>query len=490
MPTPHFLVMVKLSRLSLAARPEPHRPGPAWSRFAPAGSRWSSTHPGINTSSAICPTPESRIISTKFSRAHLSNFKPTPSNNFARKSHKVSNPFQKFLGSWGYLRHLQDVFLLMASSRPHPPSFLDDDTIRVRDLSLQDLVNIQSMWSTWSIQLYRSELINAITMSPTLAFHRPPTPTRTPTPTGKYGTRRGVKDRNYDLEFKEFRSRTRDLTAVPSFRLTSMLSRIGCSSFAFASGFDDIAQGGEVQLIPRSKVPFTQTFLEIDFPPHLHHKPVNHLPCSEEAASQLSYRRWSSLLQFTHCYGNPRAEVPHPYQHIGARVLSSGYAKEIYYATSRRVSAQFPIRTGETLHWVRRIDPQSQQEKIPQKTLSKYTTLIVLDRTEEEDRLKHKAIPSHSKTGSTQGDSKSYQDWLKHKWNPSRYRLAQAQAVSDLGKPTKAQRIPTVYQMSCVQLKGRKIECLSNLIASSSMFMGRDSRYPATVIANPGVGVR
>ncbi|KAJ7851722.1 hypothetical protein B0H13DRAFT_1904970 [Mycena leptocephala] len=49
---------------------------------------------------------------------------------------------------------------------------------------------------------------------------------------------------------------------------------------------------------------------------------------------------------------------------------------------------------------------------------------------EEEDRLKHKAIPSQSKTGSTQGDSKSYQDWLKHKWNPSRYRLAQAQGDS------------------------------------------------------------
>ncbi|KAJ7878249.1 hypothetical protein B0H13DRAFT_1892798 [Mycena leptocephala] len=111
---------------------------------------------------------------------------------------------------------------------------------------------------------------------------------------------------------------------------------------------------------------------------------------------------------------------------------------------------------------------------------------------EEEDRLKHKAIPSHSKTGSTQGDSKSYQDWLKHKWNPSPYRLAQAQGnsslvingnikihpklrvfsacdpVSDLGKPTKVQRIPTVYQMSCVQLKGRKIECLSVALISAA----------------------
>jgi hypothetical protein len=131
MPTSYFRAMVKLSRLSRAARPEPHRRGPAWSRFALAGSRWSSTRPGINTSPAICPTTKSRIISTKFQEF------PNPSSNFARKSHKVSNPFQKFLGSWGYLRHLQGVFLLMALSRPHPPSFLDDDTIRGRVLSVR-----------------------------------------------------------------------------------------------------------------------------------------------------------------------------------------------------------------------------------------------------------------------------------------------------------------------------------------------------------------
>jgi hypothetical protein len=136
MPTPLFPSHGQTAKAFPAARPEPHRPGPACSRFAPAGSEWSSTRPGINTSPAICPTPKSRIVSTKFSRAYP-DFKPNPSSNFARKSHKVSNPFQKFLGSWGYLRHLQDVFLLVASSRPHPPSFLDDDTIRGCDLSVR-----------------------------------------------------------------------------------------------------------------------------------------------------------------------------------------------------------------------------------------------------------------------------------------------------------------------------------------------------------------
>ncbi|KAF8215468.1 hypothetical protein K438DRAFT_1749502 [Mycena galopus ATCC 62051] len=38
-----------------------------------------------------------------------------------------------------------------------------------------------------------------------------------------------------------------------------------------------------------------------------------------------------------------------------------------------------------------------------------------IERQEEEDWLKHKVIPSHKKTGSTQGDSKPHQDWLKRK---------------------------------------------------------------------------
>jgi hypothetical protein len=64
--------------------------------------------------------------------------------------------------------------------------------------------------------------------------------------------------------------------------------------------------------------------------------------------------------------------------HVSVAVKSNTRARQsqapIYPISTTTTQMLCYVCSGQ---WVRCIDPQSQQEKIPQKTLSKYTTLIV-----------------------------------------------------------------------------------------------------------------